>query len=166
MRHQFYDPRAKRDIVLHGEELVDVKSTPKQHSPGRYTQIQIFKLEETERYAVVVTGRSKLFHDGHNPCKRHGKPMGTRVTYEDVMMTDIPCPRCNPNEFGDEGDFVYKEQDRSRVTICDDGPAVRHALEGQDPETQTRYLSGIGAEAWEKFADSQGLPDSEVFVIR
>lgn len=165
-QYTFYDPRAKQDVVLFGEELVDVKSQPKPHSPGRFTEIQIFQLEESGRFAVVVTGRSKLFHNGHNPCTRHGKPMGVRVSYDEIFMTDIACPKCNPDEFGDEGDFAYKEQDRSRITLCDDGPAVRQALEGQDPETKTRYLSGIGAEAWELFAKSQGLPETNVFEIR
>jgi hypothetical protein len=166
MQYKFYDPRAKRDIVLHGTELVGVKSTPKPHSPGRFTEIQIFELEESGRFAVVVTGRSRLFHDGNKPCTRHGKPLGIKVPYEEIFMTDIACPKCNPAEFGDEGDFAYKEQDRSRVTICDNPQAVRFALEGEDPETHTRYLSGIGEEAWKLFADTQGIPETNVFEIR
>jgi hypothetical protein len=166
MKYDFYDPRTKRDFAVHGDELARAVSEPKPHSPGRYTEIQVFKLEESGRFAVVVTGRSKLFHSGTHPCMKHGKPVGKPTTYGQLFDDNIPCPRCRPLEFADHDTPAFVEEDRSRITICEDAPAVRSALEGKDPETSARFLSGIGEEAWKQFAESQGIPDTQVFDIR
>jgi hypothetical protein len=166
MQYNFYDPRTKRPFNVHGEELANAKSTPKPHSPGRYTEIQVFRLEESGRFAVVVTGRSKLFHSGVHPCMKHGKPVGHLTTYAELFEDHVPCPRCKPAEYADDSAPAYVEEDRSRITICEDAPAVRTALEGKDPDSGASFLSGIGEDAWKQFAESQGIPDTQVFDIR
>lgn len=166
MKYDFYDPRTKQPFAVHGDLLADAKSTPKPYSPGRYTEIQVFKLEESGRFAVVVTGRSKLFHSATHPCMKHGKPIGKRTTYGELFEDNIPCPRCHPLDYADDNTPAFVEEDRSKITICEDAPAVRHALEGKDPESGARFLSGIGEDAWKQFAESQNIPETQVFDIR
>lgn len=162
--HIYYDERSKSDVVIHGEAIAHAESA----RPGsaRYTKIDVFKTE-SGKYAVVTSGMSRVFHDGNHPCKtQSGNPRGDEVTYEDLADDAVPCPVCKPVDNGFLDDKVYREVNRTRVSVCADLDQVYVALTGYDSSTGQRFMSNVGSSAWEQIKKHDQAAQGHIIEVR